>query len=121
MRQIFDRQIWDWEESNRQGDDSYSRSPTGLYNQWAWLVSNTEGDYDKAVRYSLRSLEFNPDQASCLDTLGRCYFSAGRIEEAVEVQRRAVELQPWMKIMRRQLDEFEAALADQTSSGEATE
>lgn len=121
MRQIYDRQIWDWEESNPQSDESYTGSPTGLYNQWAWLVSNTEGDFDKAVRYSLRSLEFNPDQASCLDTLGRCFYSAGRVEEAVESQRRAVELQPWMKIMQRQLDEFERALADRTPSGESTE
>ncbi len=121
MRQAFERRIWDWEESKRRDSDSYSSAATGLYNQWAWLVSNTEGDFKKAVRYSRRSLDFNPDQASCLDTLGRCLFSAGQVEEAAEVQRRAVELQPWVKIMRRQLDEFEAALADRTSSGEPVE
>ena len=82
------------------------------FNAWAWLVSNTEGDFDKAVRYSERSLQLRPGSAGLLDTLGRCYFSAGRVAEAVEVQRRAVELEPTMLVMRRQLAEFEAALAE---------
>ena len=60
------------------------------YNQWAWLIANTEGDYPKAVRYSRRSLELEPDTASFLDTLGRCYYSAGDYEKAVESQREAV-------------------------------
>ena len=33
------------------------------YNQWAWLVSNTEGDFQKAIRYSHRSLELTPASA----------------------------------------------------------
>ena len=32
------------------------------YNQWAWLVSNTEGDFQKAIRYSHRSLELNGER-----------------------------------------------------------
>ncbi|TWT96868.1 Tetratricopeptide repeat protein [Botrimarina colliarenosi] len=81
------------------------------YNQWAWLVSNTYGDFDKAVRYSRRSLEIEPETAGYLDTLGRCLFSAGRVEEAIEVQRRAVELEPRMLVLQRQLAEFEFTLA----------
>ena len=77
-------------------------------NGWAWLVSNTEGDYEKAIRYSLRSLELNPDTAGYLDTLGRCYYAAGRLNEALEAQRRAVELEPNVQTMRRQLDLFES-------------
>ncbi len=30
--------------------------PTSL-NQWAWLISNTEGDFDKAIKYSQMSLK----------------------------------------------------------------
>lgn len=80
-------------------------SPTP-YNHWAWLVSNTEGDYAKAVRYSERSLALSPDNPGYLDTLGRCLFSAGRIDEAIESQQRAVEQMPSMQIMQRQLDLF---------------
>lgn len=95
-----------------------ARNPTdpGAFNGWAWLVSNTEGDFDKAVRYSRRSLELYREAPSFLDTLGRCLFSAGRVEEAVAAQRRAVELEPTMLVMQRQLAEFEAALAEQSDS-----
>ncbi|MEO1497646.1 MAG: hypothetical protein AAFV43_10890 [Planctomycetota bacterium] len=79
-------------------------------NYWAWLVSNTVGDHDKAVRYSRRSLELLPDQPGLLDTLARCYFARGDVELAVETQRRAVELEPTAQVMQRQLAEFEAEL-----------
>lgn len=82
------------------------------YNQWAWLVSNTEqsaADYQKAVQHSLRSLELSPEEPSYLDTLGRCYFSAGDVENAIKTQQKAVELAPQYQIMRRQLAEFEKA------------
>jgi tetratricopeptide (TPR) repeat protein len=82
------------------------------YNQWAWLVANTEGDFQKAVRYSRRSLELDPGTASFLDTLGRCYYSAGNYEKAVESQREAVRLIPHMQVMQRQLKVFEKTLAE---------
>jgi tetratricopeptide (TPR) repeat protein len=85
------------------------------YNQWAWLISNTEGDFQKAIRYSHRSLEINPGAAGYLDTLGRCYFAAGDYKNAVKYQREAVEIDPSMKVLHRQLAEFEAALAEKSN------
>ncbi len=81
------------------------------YNHWAWLVSNTEGDYAKAVRYSHRSLELSPDTPSYLDTLGRCYYATGDLENAIKYQRQAVEKHPQVQVMRRQLATFEEALS----------
>ncbi len=86
------------------------------YNQWAWLIANTEGDFPKAVRLSRRSLELAPGTASFLDTLGRCYFSAGDIKNAVKSQREAVAVIPHMQVMQRQLRQFEQALAEQQGS-----
>jgi len=80
------------------------------YNHWAWLVSNTEGDFAKAVDYSKRSLELDPDSPSYLDTLGRCYYAAGDLESAVKVQRQAVAKHPHLMVMRRQLKSFESEL-----------
>lgn len=80
------------------------------YNQWAWLISNTEGDYDKAVERSLRSLELSPGSASYMDTLGRCYYAAGDLEKAVKVQREAVAKHPHLMVMQRQLKLFEEEL-----------
>lgn len=87
------------------------------YNQWAWLVSNTVGDYAKAVRYSRRSLELSPGEAGYLDTLGRCLFSAGDLQGAIEAQRQAVEKKPTMLVMKRQLEMFERALETQSEEG----
>jgi len=84
------------------------------YNEWAWLVSNTEGDFQKAVRYSHRSLELNTSgesgESSLLDTLGRCYFAAGELEKAIMYEKQAIEKNPHLQVMHRQLKEFETAL-----------
>lgn len=86
------------------------------YNQWAWLVSNTEGDFQQAVRYSHRSVELNKHgesgEASFLDTLGRCYYAAGDYENAVKYEREAVAKVDYLQVMQRQLALFEKALAD---------
>jgi tetratricopeptide (TPR) repeat protein len=84
------------------------------YNHYAWLVSNTEGDFDKAVRYSLKSLELCPNTPSYLDTLGRCYYAAGDLENAIKYQRQAVAMHPKVKVMKKQLEMFEQALADKS-------
>jgi tetratricopeptide (TPR) repeat protein len=102
-------------------EDPSDRDP---YNQWAWLISNTEGDYQQAIRYSHRSLELIPagaDEsagASYLDTLGRCYYAAGDLENAVKYQRQAVAKVDYMQVMQRQLALFEKALAEKQGAGE---
>ncbi len=61
----------------------YHRELASAHNQLAWLVSNTEGDYDEALRGSQRSLELRPDTAGYLDTLGRCFYAKGDYKNAV--------------------------------------
>jgi tetratricopeptide (TPR) repeat protein len=99
-------------------DDPSDPTP---YNQWAWLVSNTEGDYQQAVRYSHRSLELNSNgesaAASYLDTLGRCYYAAGDYENALKYQRQAIERVDYMQVMHRQLALFEKSLAEKQGAG----
>ena len=91
------------------------------YNQWAWLISNTVGDYAKAIRYSEKSLELAPGDSGFLDTLGRCYFAIGDLERAVATQREAVRGQPHLQVMRRQLNQFEAALNQSRSDSPSQE
>lgn len=109
--------------SLEQSISDYPSYSSNWHNEWAWLVSNTEGDFDKAVRFSHKSLDLfaeqiadNPsfsmeDSAGLLDTLGRCYFAAGDIESAIKYQSQAVEYEPHMRVLQRQLKEFEDALA----------
>lgn len=79
------------------------------YNQLAWLLSNTEGDFQEALKASQKSLEIRPENAGHLDTLGRCYFALGDFENAVKSQTRAIELEPYSQQMRRQLKLFQEA------------
>jgi len=90
----------------------YPNDPN-YYNHWAWLIGNTEGDFQKAVKFSRRSLELRPNEASYLDTLGCCYHAAGDLENAIKYQRQAVKLNPQLRVMRRQLKQFEKELAEE--------
>ncbi|HEX7447303.1 MAG TPA: tetratricopeptide repeat protein [Pirellulales bacterium] len=87
------------------------------YNQLAWLLANTDGDRNEALRCSQKSLELvraDPDstgsEASLLDTLGHCYFALGDYENAVKYQSRAVKLDERSGLMSKALNEFRAAL-----------
>ncbi len=85
-------------------------------NQYAWLISNTEGNYRKALECSLYSLQLNPDEPAQLDTAGRCYFAVGDLGNAVKMQRRAVKLMPHSPPLVRQLAMFEAAVKAQAEA-----
>lgn len=89
-----------------------------MNNQFAWLISNTEGDLQLALRCSQRSLELEPQAPGYFDTLGRCHYALGELEEAVTTQRKAVEMEPFAMAMQRQLKLFEAAL-EQKKTGAA--
>lgn len=78
-----------------------------MLNQYAWLVSNTVGDYQEALRASHRSLELMGERAGFLDTLARCYYALGDYATALKHQRRAVALEPHTGQIRRQLELFE--------------
>ncbi len=93
-----------------------------MFNQFAWLVANTDGDLQAALESSLRSLELMPDDPGYLDTLARCYYAVGELQQAVKHQRRAVEREPGSGQIRLQLELFEKALREQEtdSSGEAS-
>ena len=108
------------DQRQRELNDAQHEQARALYgymlatanNQYAWLVANTVGDYDKALRYSQKSLELRPQTAGYLDTLGRCYYAKRDFENAVKYQAQAVALEPHSLQIRRQLELFEKALAD---------
>ncbi|MEM8680265.1 MAG: hypothetical protein AAGF97_13035, partial [Planctomycetota bacterium] len=75
-------------------------------NQFAWLVGNTTGDGQEALRYSQRSLELSPGSSGYLDTLARCYYRVGNLEEAIRHQEWALARSPHEGQLRRQLEFF---------------
>jgi tetratricopeptide (TPR) repeat protein len=102
VEQIPDEQVREWA----------MRQLATACNQFAWLVGNTEGNYDEALQASQRSLELRPDTAGYLDTLGRCYYAKGDLENAIKHQLQAVKLEPHSGQIRRQLEFFQKALAE---------
>lgn len=79
------------------------------YNNLAWLVANTEGDLDEALRCSKKSLELEPNNGGYYDTLGRVYYARGDYASAVKHQGKAAELNPHSRQIARQLKLFQKA------------
>jgi len=78
-------------------------------NQLAWLLAGTKRKAREAISLSERSLALREEESVYLDTLARCYFSAGEIDKAIDIQSRAVRLSPYERQMVRQLNEFRDA------------
>lgn len=101
-------------------DNEHSREDAQRYyavacNQYAWLVGNTFGDHQTAVKLSQESVKIaqqlvvlKPSVAGFLDTLGRAFYGAGDVVNAVKHQSMAAALSPQSGQIRRQLEFFKA-------------
>jgi tetratricopeptide (TPR) repeat protein len=89
-------------------------------NQYAWLVGNTEGDYDEAIRLSQRSLELAEEgqMGGYLDTLAHCYAAKKDYETALKHQARALELEPHSGEIRRAYERFKRLREEQVKNDE---
>lgn len=81
---------------------------TNSYNEYAWLVANTEGDIQKATRYSKHSLVKSFDSSSYLDTLAHCQAAAGDIPAAIRTQSLALRQEPHNRTLRKNLERFKS-------------
>ncbi len=98
------------------------------YNEVAWLIANTEGDVDEAVRLSNKSVEMVRIEATSdadfkrlggyLDTLAHCYFAKQDYANAVKYQTEAAKLDPHTRAIGRQLQVFRDALARANAESE---
>jgi tetratricopeptide (TPR) repeat protein len=88
------------------------------HNQFAWLVGNTTGDMQEALKHALRAVELRPDSGAYYDTLAHVYFYGLKDhEKAIEAQSRAVELMPYSGLIQKKYDVFrKAAARDQPGS-----
>lgn len=76
----------------------------------ATAVPAAERDLDEALRLATRASSLADDSdADKLDTLARVYFEMGNRDKAVELQRKAVELNGEAESLRQALDRYEAA------------
>ena len=89
-------------------------------NQLAWLISNTVGDPDEAIRCSRTSLALRPNDSGYLDTLGRCYYAKGDYATAIKYQKQAIADEPHSPAMLKQLALFQKALEEQNAAAVET-
>jgi tetratricopeptide (TPR) repeat protein len=102
----FEKSIREVDKRNSLG----SKDLHTLYNDYAWLVSNTIGDQELALRRAKKASEANPTSAAEADTYARCLFRTGKVAEAIQIQSKAVMLDPNSYQLRRQLEEFKNAV-----------
>ena len=96
-------------EALRQIDNEIQDTPedANSYNEYAWLVANTQGDLDKATRYSKQSLAKSFDSASYLDTLAHCRAAAGDLKGAIRWQMLARRQEPHNRMILANLRRFQ--------------
>ena len=87
------------------------------YNQWAWLVGNTDGDLNEALKYAQTALEKSPNNAAYLDTLAHVFFARGEYEKAVKTQEEAVRFEPHSGLIVEKLKLFRDKLEEQRTGG----
>jgi tetratricopeptide (TPR) repeat protein len=99
--------------------EDQAERPT-FYNQVAWLIANTEGDFDEAVELSQKSLELarqsgDPPRrlGGLLDTLAHCYAAKKDYAMAVATQEEATKLDPQTQSIKKALARFRDAQAKQ--------
>jgi tetratricopeptide (TPR) repeat protein len=81
-------------------------------NQFAWLIANTEGDLDEALKYARRAVELQPQNGGIADTLAHVYYAKRDYENAVKTEEKAAELEPHLEMIKRKLEVFKKALAE---------
>jgi len=79
-------------------------------NTLAWIIANTEGSKEEALFLSRRACTIHPESAELLDTLAHCYAALGRFQDAVQQQRRAIELKPHHPELKKAMQRFESNL-----------
>jgi len=98
--------------------DKMAKDPKSAlpYNQFAWLVGNTQGDLDAALKASQKSLELSPNNSAYLDTIAHVYFAKGDLANAVKHQTMAAQREPHSGLLNSELKRFRAALEEKTKT-----
>jgi Flp pilus assembly protein TadD len=111
LQQIAGRIARDqYKEAEDQATRLIARSPkfAEAYNQRA-IAEFFQGRYADSARDCRRVLELNPVHTGALSGLGQCYVRMGQRRQALEVYRRALELEPHNDALRDLVAELSVA------------
>ncbi len=82
---------------------------------WETATADNATDLDLALKAAKRASEIREDKdAAILDTLARCHYELGQLDEAIKVQQKAVDLDSNMQEIAEALKRYqdEKAAAD---------
>jgi tetratricopeptide (TPR) repeat protein len=113
LRQEIEASERDLRRENPRFQATDQRALSNQMNTLAWLITNTEGNFEEALHLSRKACAIAPNNSAYLDTLGHCYASLNRYREAVEQQRKAVAIEPHQPSLVRALELFESKLAEE--------
>jgi len=87
------------------------RDPS-VHNNLAWLYATAKDeklqDRVKALEHAVRAVEMTKEKnAEALDTLARAYFINGKKADAIETEKKAIELDPESKAFKENLAFYE--------------
>ncbi len=111
LRSEIDARERDLKRENPRFQATEQSSLANQMNTLAWLIANTEGNFEEALHLSRKACSLSPNRSAYLDTLAHCYAALDRYSEAIEQQRRALALEPHQPSLIAALQHFEAQLA----------
>ena len=83
-------------------------------NEAAWLLANTDGDFDDALSLIRIAMKAEPESPLYLDTLAHVYALGKDYKKAVEVQKEAVRFAPEATSLRFALERFRKLMTNDT-------
>jgi Tfp pilus assembly protein PilF len=99
-----ERALGEDDEARKNFDESLRLNPN-LFNAWLGLglLARQQGKLDEAITDLSRSIELQPTAQSCFE-LGRTFAQAGRIPEARESYRQALQIDPGFTAAQQAID-----------------
>ena len=77
-------------------------------NNLAWLTACCRRQLDKGLDHSREAVKLAPNNAGYLDTLAEVHFQRGDRDQALQLMKKCIELDPKNRYFRDQLKRFEA-------------
>lgn len=76
------------------GNLPYRHNLSDIYSQTARKFYEQDKNYDQAVKFSNKALEYNPDNFIALEILGDCYYFTQDLPKALDYWQKAQKLNP---------------------------
>ncbi|MCA9176123.1 MAG: hypothetical protein KDB14_16670 [Planctomycetales bacterium] len=77
-----------------------------LHNNLAWLCAQADKQLDLALKHAEQAIALSPRNAGHVDTLAEVHFRRGDAAKAVELEERAIAMDPENESLREQLKRF---------------